>query len=75
VCVWSFLIILLFFICISFSTFSDFGSSSDILVDTLVVLRSVYDDGGGAHVGDCPRGGHTCSSCLVDGCLMMPLEL
>ena len=26
---------------------------------------------GGAHVGDCLGGGHTCSSCLVDGCLMM----
>ena len=52
-----------------------FKSSSDILVDTLVVLRSFYDDDGGAHVGDCCGGGHTCSSCLVDGCLMMPLEL
>ena len=31
----------------------------------------MYDGDGGAHVGD----GHTCSSCLVDGCLMMPLEL
>lgn len=29
-----------------------FGNSSDILVDTLVVLHSFYDGGGGAHVGD-----------------------
>ena len=54
---------------------SMFGSSLDILVDTLVVLRSFYDDDGRAHVGDCLGGGHTCSSCLVDGRLMMPLEL
>ena len=60
---------------ISFSAFSDSRSSLDILVDTLVVLHFVYDDDGGAHVGDCLGVGHTCSSCLVDGRLMMPLEL
>ena len=35
------------------------------------------DDVGGAHddvaLGD-GGGGHTCSSCLLDGCLMMALE-
>ena len=46
--------------------------------EPLHLIGGAHDDvalgDGGAHVGDCLGGGHTCSSCLVDGCLMMALE-